>query len=120
MEKQYKKVKALNKKDNVGIEFALCKLFEEAGELAQAVNMIIGRKATKLNLKEIKDNITEECADTIQNVFCIAEKTGITYKQLCDAFDKKNIKWQSRIKKQDISKVSKLKKKSQLVDIIID
>jgi len=103
MEKQYKKVKALNKKDTVGIELALCKLFEESGELAQAVNMKIGRKVTNFSDKEIKDNIMEECADTIQNVFCIADKAGITYKQLCDAFDKKNIKWQNRIKNDEIN-----------------
>ncbi len=103
MEKHYKKVKALNKKDAVGIELALCKLFEEAGELAQAVNMKIGRKVTKMSDKEIKENITEECADTIQNVFCVAEKAGITYKQICDALTKKNLKWESRIKNKEIN-----------------
>lgn len=103
MEKHYKKVKQLNKVDAVGIELALCKLFEEAGELAQAVNMKIGRKATKMTDKEIKEHITEECVDTIQNVFCIAEKAGITYKQLCDMFEKKNMKWHSRITKKEIN-----------------
>jgi len=109
MEKQFKKVKALNKKDTVAIELALCKLFEEAGELAQAVNMKIGRKVTKLNDKEIKANITEECADTIQNVFCVAEKAGITYQQLCEAFDKKNLKWESRIKNNEINLIGNTK-----------
>jgi NTP pyrophosphatase (non-canonical NTP hydrolase) len=103
MEKHFKKVKSLNKKDAVGIELALCKLFEEAGELAQAVNMKIGRKATKMTDKEIKDNIAEECIDTIQNVFCVADKAGITYKQLFDIFEKKNLKWESRIKNKEIN-----------------
>lgn len=103
MEKHFKKVKALNKKDAVGIELALCKLFEEAGELAQAVNMKIGRKVTKLSDKEIKANITEECADTIQNVFCVADKAGISFKQICDAFTKKNLKWENRIKNHEIN-----------------
>lgn len=103
MENHFKKVKSLNKKDTVSIELALCKLFEEAGELAQAVNMKTGRKVTKLSDKEIKENITEECADTIQNVFCVAEKAGITYKQIYDALTKKNIKWASRIKNKEIN-----------------
>jgi len=103
MENHFKKVKALNKKDTFSIELALCKLFEEAGELAQAVNMKTGRKVTKLTDRQIKDNITEECADTIQNVFSVADKAGITYKQICDAFTKKNIKWENNIKNRDIN-----------------
>jgi len=98
MEKYFKQVKSLNKKDNVGLEFALCKLGEEVGELFQIVNTKIGRKSTEMNDKEIKENITEECVDTIQNVFCIADKAGITFKQLCDAFEKKNTKWLNKIK----------------------
>lgn len=98
MEKQFKQVKALNKKYNVSLELGLCKLAEEFGELAQGVNMIIGIKNTKLTPKEIKDNIAEECADTIQNVFSIAAKSGITYEQLCNVFDAKNAEWSKKIK----------------------
>lgn len=100
MEQFFKEVKAINKKDKVSIELALCKLFEESGELAQAVNMIIGRKSTKLTPKEIKALITEECVDTIQNVFCIADKAGISYKDLCSIFSVKNTKWKNRITKK--------------------
>lgn len=103
MEKQFKKIKSLNKKDTVSIELALCKLFEEAGEFAQAVNTMTGRKATKFTEKEIKANITEEAADTIQNVFCVCDKAGITLRQICDAMDKKNLKWESRITKNEIN-----------------
>lgn len=103
MEKFFKEIKAINKIDKVGIELALCKLFEEAGELAQAVNMTTGRKASKLSPKEIKANIKEECIDTIQNVFCIADKAGISYKDLCEVFGTKNAKWKSRIANKEIN-----------------
>lgn len=115
MEQFFKEVKAINKKDKVGIELALCKLFEESGELAQAVNMIIGRKASKLTDKEIKSLVTEECIDTIQNVFCIADKAGITYKDLCAVFGAKNAKWKSRISKKEINLTGNTKVKTPTV-----
>lgn len=79
----------MNKKDKVSIELAMCKLGEECGELFQTVNCMTGRKATKFTPKEIKANITEEAADTIQNVFCVCDNACITLKQICDTMDNK-------------------------------
>ena len=45
----YEEVQAINKLDDVGAPERLCKLFEESGELAQAVNRTIGRKKNRMS-----------------------------------------------------------------------
>lgn len=100
MKKLFKEVKDLNKDDAVSIALALCKLFEESGELAQAVNMLTGRKSTTARRAKIIDHIAEECADTIQNVFCIADKAGISYADICSYMTRKNAKWRNKITKK--------------------
>jgi len=98
MKKQFKQIKKLNKRDNGDVAKALCKLAEEFGELAQVINKTIGRKPHSLSSKEIQENIIEECADVIQNVFCIADKRGIAYKEIKKALIVKNKKWKKVLK----------------------
>ena len=89
MKKYFNQVKKLNISDDCGVKFAFCKLFEEAGELAQSVNKLIGRKVSTQTPKQIKVEITQECIDVIQNVFCIADKCKIKYKEFIVDFNKK-------------------------------
>ena len=100
MKKIFKQIQKLNKLDKAGVPEALCKLAEEFGELAQVLNKTIGRKPHTLTEKQIQDNIIEECADVIQNVFCIADKRGIPLKKIKKALKSKNKKWKKVIKKR--------------------
>ena len=99
MKKLFDEIRVLSASDkyNHGIAEAMCKLSEEFGELAQVVCMKIGRKKHKYNAQEIKFKAIEESADLIQNVFCVADKFGITYEELADALSTKNNKWKNYI-----------------------
>jgi len=92
----YEEVQAINKLDDVGAPERLCKLFEESGELAQAVNRTIGRKKNRMSEEEVIDLICEEAADTIQCVLSLVDTYGISYEDLTKMMVKKNKKWKSR------------------------
>jgi len=96
MEELYKDIQKINELDPVGPAERLCKLFEESGELAQAVNRTIGRKKNKMPENEVIDLICEEAADTIQCVISLIDTYGITYDDLVKMMNKKNKKWKSR------------------------
>lgn len=99
MEELYKVIQDINKLDTVGPADRLCKLFEESGELAQAVNRTIGRKKNKMSEDEVIDLICEEAADTIQCVISLIDTFGISYDDLIKMMKKKNKKWESRLGK---------------------
>jgi len=99
MKKIYKEVQDINKLDPATHAERLGKLFEEAGELATEVNKTNGRKKHKNTNEEIKNNIKEEAADVIQNVFSIIDGFGIEYQEIVDQIKKKNKKWKSKISK---------------------
>lgn len=70
----YKEVAEINVKDPASVEDRFCKLIEEYGELVMALNKTIGRKSTDQSEAEVKQEILEECADTIQTLFsCMDE-----------------------------------------------
>ncbi len=96
MKELYKEIQEINKLDQVGPAERLCKLFEESGELAQAVNKSIGRKVNTTSKEEVIDLICEEAADTIQCVISLIDTYGITYEDLMNMMAKKNVKWKSR------------------------
>ena len=96
MKELYKEIQEINKLDQVGPAERLCKLFEESGELAQAVNRSIGRKVNTTSKEEVIDLICEEAADTIQCVISLIDTYGITYEDLMNMMAKKNVKWKSR------------------------
>jgi len=99
MEEIYKDIQNINKMDDVGPADRLCKLFEESGELAQAVNRTIGRKKNKMSEEDVIDLICEEAADTIQCVISLIDTYGISYDDLIKMMKKKNKKWESRLGK---------------------
>jgi len=98
MKKQFQDIHNISKLDKKGnIPLALCKLAEEFGELAQAVNMQTGRKKSSCSPKEIREKVVEESADVIQNVFCVADKFGIKYEEIVRYLSIKNTKWANNI-----------------------
>lgn len=97
----YSEVSRINKKDPASNAERLGKLFEEAGELAKAVNKSNGRKVIKLGENEhtIREELVDEAADTIQNVISIIDGYGITAEEVLNAMIRKNNKWESKVDK---------------------
>jgi NTP pyrophosphatase (non-canonical NTP hydrolase) len=100
--KIYKDIKRLTKLDNKPVANHVSKMFEECGEFCQAVNMTIGMKATDKNIYQIKQDITEEAVDVIQNVLCICSKFDIELDDILNYMPMKNAKWESRINKNKL------------------
>jgi NTP pyrophosphatase (non-canonical NTP hydrolase) len=100
MKDTFKEVRRINKLDPASKAERLCKLFEEAGELAQAVNKSIGRKVVRESKEELKELICEEAADTIQCTMSLIDEFGISYEELIDKLIEKNIKWEKVIEKR--------------------
>jgi NTP pyrophosphatase (non-canonical NTP hydrolase) len=86
MKEVYKDIQRINKLDPATSELRLCKLFEEAGEFARAVNMKLGRKATDLTDEQILEEIKEEAADTIQCLLSFADTYDLDYSVFKDQF----------------------------------
>jgi len=82
----YKEIQRLNSIDQVGPEKRLCKLFEEAGELSQAINKKLGRKVINETEEEIIELIREETADTIQCVLSFMDAYGMDLTFMEDTF----------------------------------
>lgn len=89
----FNEISELGKNDQAGHAERMCKLAEEFGELAQAVNMTIGRKGSKLSDKGKLELIVEEGADTLQNIICLLDGYGVTPEMLLEKLSKKNVKW---------------------------
>ncbi len=115
MKKIYEQVIKLNSVDNVSTAERLCKLFEEVGEMAQAVNKIIGRKRHNQTPDEIKIDIAEEAADTIQNVFSVCDSCGIKYEEIVEMLKTKNKKWENKLIKKEPIKIEESKKEGNMI-----
>ncbi len=100
MKKVFKDIQRINKLDPATPSERLCKLFEESGELAQAVNKKIGRKVVTETDDEIRDLILEEASDTIQCVISLIDSWDITYDEVVEKIKSKNIKWEKVINKK--------------------
>ncbi len=100
MKKVFKDIQRINKLDPATPSERLCKLFEESGELAQAVNKKIGRKVVTETDDEIRDLILEEASDTIQCVISLIDNWDITYDEVVEKIKSKNIKWEKIINKK--------------------
>lgn len=98
MKEIYDDIKRINLLDPAGPSERLCKLYEETGELAQAVNKTTGRKVVTQTPDEVRDLIIEESADSIQCVLSLIDYWGITYEELVDKIKTKNIKWETVVK----------------------
>lgn len=101
MKKVFKDIQRINKLDPATPSERLCKLFEESGELAQAVNKKIGRKVVTETDDEIRDLILEEASDTIQCVISLIDSWDITYDEVVEKIKSKNIKWEKVINKKN-------------------
>jgi len=103
-EEIYSEIKRINAKDPATAAERLGKLFEEAGELAKAVNKTNGRKVLKEgDTKEnIELEILNEAADTIQNVISVIDGFGWSYDHLMFALQNKNVKWEKKIDNKKI------------------
>jgi NTP pyrophosphatase (non-canonical NTP hydrolase) len=104
-EEIWEEISQLDKEDDCHLSEAVCKFVEEFGELTTEINKLIGRKTSKESKEEIKANILEEAADSLQNLLLICNKLGITPEELLQEVKVKNIKWKSVIperKKQNI------------------
>lgn len=86
MKEVYKEIQRINQLDPATSELRLCKLFEEVGEFARAVNMKLGRKATELSDEQILEEIKEEAADTIQCLLSFADTYDLDYSVFKDQF----------------------------------
>lgn len=101
-EQEYNRIGNINLVKGVTPSLGLCKLFEEAGEFAQAVNVEIGIKNGPKN--KIKANVIEECADTIQNALSIANLFKIKPQELLAELNRKNTIWETVKRKTDPKK----------------
>lgn len=92
MTTQFNQIKAIVAKDKSTLERYLNKLFEEAGELASAVNNYTGTRIVE-DLDGVHENVLEESADAIQCIFTILIKMGFSFQELVEKLEKKNQKW---------------------------
>lgn len=86
MKEVYKDIQRINKLDPATPALRLAKLFEEAGEFAQAVNKKLGRKVVNESEEEIIELIKEEAADTIQCLLSFADSYDLGYSHFKDEF----------------------------------
>jgi NTP pyrophosphatase (non-canonical NTP hydrolase) len=107
MKNVYNDIQRINIIDPATPAERLCKLFEESGELAQAVNKKIGRKVVTESDEEVRDLILEEADDTIQCVISLIDTWGISYDELVQKISSKNIKWESVVNKRKYDKYAK-------------
>lgn len=86
MKDVYKEIERINALDPATPTLRLAKLFEEAGEFAQAVNKKLGRKVINETEEEIIELIKEEAADTIQCLLSFADSYDLDYSHFKDEF----------------------------------
>lgn len=94
MKKLYNDIGKIVKELKITKENNICKLFEEAGEIAAECNKEFAIKSGKFS----KSNLTGELADNIQIILAIANQYQIPYNDIIEAIKKKNIKWQTKYK----------------------
>lgn len=92
----FKEITNISTKDATDTSRRLNKLFEEAGEFAQAVNKDLGIKSHKQTPAQIRAGIVEEAADTIQCVIAVLARYDVTPQEVLDEMAKKNEKWKGQ------------------------
>lgn len=98
-------ISEIDKDDDCSLSEAVCKFIEEFGEFSTEINKLIGRKGTKETKEQVKENLLEEAADSLQNLLLICNRVGIDPNDLLEKVKVKNEKWKSVIperKKQNI------------------
>lgn len=100
MKKLFSQIKRIDKVAYRSLPKAVCKLGEEYGELVQALNMGMNMKKPAPDALTIKIKVAEEAADTIQNVFLLVSRFGITYEELSYVLKHKNSVWKNKYGKK--------------------
>ena len=96
-EEVWEEISHIDEEDKCTLPEAVCKFVEELGELTTEINKTIGRKTYKESSKELRENILEEAADTLQNFILICNRLELTPSELLDEVRRKNEKWKSVI-----------------------
>lgn len=104
-EEVWSEVAELDKEDNCLLSEAVCKFVEEFGELTTEINKVIGRKTTKETSEEVRANVLQEAADSLQNFLLICNRLKITPDELLDEVRVKNKKWKSVIPDRQKQKI---------------
>jgi len=115
MKEAYEEIQELDKKDNCTIGDAVMKFNEEFGELCTEINKTTGRKLSTDTPKQIKANILEEGADSLQNLFLIMSRYGFSLDEISAEISKKNKKWASQVDKRQ-----EVKKKKSVTGFIVE
>jgi NTP pyrophosphatase (non-canonical NTP hydrolase) len=105
MRKAFAQIEKILDKSDSGIDPALAmtlhlaKHTEEAGEMAQSINKLNGRKKMKKNetRDDVLKNIVEEAADSIQCLIAIAIQAGADYETLKATLVEKNNKFEENV-----------------------
>lgn len=97
MKEVYQEIKDIDKQDQCTIGEAVMKFNEEFGEMCTEINKTTGRKLSKDTPEQIKANILEEGADSLQNLYLILSRFGFTFEEISDEIAKKNKKWLSQV-----------------------
>ena len=97
IEKIYKEIQELDKMDPCSNAEAVCKFSEEVGEWIREINKTMGRKNTEESPQEIRENILEEGADSLQNHLLICSRFNITLEELFTKMLEKNQVWKEKI-----------------------
>lgn len=95
----YQDIKNTTKFISAPLSNIVCKLCEEIGELVQSCNKIIGVKRHKLKKDQLREEIVEECADSLCNLFSLAASQDISLNEIVEKAIKKNEKWKERFDK---------------------
>lgn len=97
-----KEISELNSKDKATNSERMCKVVEEIGELAQAVNRTTGRKILKEKDTEesLRENLLEEGVDSIQCIISLLDGYGYNSKDILRKMRQKNKVWKKVISKR--------------------
>jgi len=88
------KISALDK--DVDVRDKIMKLYEEGGELSQAVLGYIGSKTTSKSAGDTKEDVLEEACDVINIAIDIINWLGVSDEEAAQMFNKKLDKWASK------------------------
>lgn len=78
----YEEIKRINKLDPASSTHRMCKISEEVGELAQAVNKTLGRKVVSESREEVINLIKEEAADSIQCILSLLDSCSVNFEKI--------------------------------------
>lgn len=97
----FKRLEKLSKgsiDSNISLTEKMVKLFEEGGELSQAVLKYVGSPTSSASGGETKEHVLEECMDSLNIILDIINYFEFSQEECVLMFDKKLDKWENKIK----------------------